>query len=123
MADYNRNPQALRVLREWADSWLRFMKPGQWATGVEVLSGKVAASRENRPLSGGYGTQASVFTWLYGLTGDARYIGPFLHYYRQGESPSPSSRFLGDVYTLGGLEGLGGTALDSLAGRSSALPL
>ena len=123
VADYNRNTRALNILCEWADTWLGYMEPGRWATDVEVLSGKVVEFQENRPLYGGYRSQATTFTWLYALTGDERYIGPFLHYYRQGRANYPANGFLGDVYTLGGLDGLDPQTLTSLADYNPALAL
>ncbi|UCF17737.1 MAG: hypothetical protein JSW59_09790, partial [Phycisphaerales bacterium] len=93
------------------------------ATDVEVLSGKVVGFRENWPLHGGYQSQATTFTWLYALTGDARYIEPFLYYYRSGKAPWPANKFLGDVYTLGGLAELSPQALVKLTGRTPALAL
>jgi hypothetical protein len=123
VADYNRNPRTLKVLQEWADTWLRFMSPGQWATDVEVLTGKVVGSQRDRPLYGGYSTQGVTFTWLYALTGQGRYIGPFLYYYRQAKAPSPANVFLGDVYCLGGLDALDQAAVRDLARYSPALAL
>ena len=123
VADYNRNPQALKVLRQWADTWLRLMAPGRWATEVEVATGRVTGFQKDRPLYGGYRSQASTFVWLYGLTGEARYLRPFMDYYRQGEAPYPSNDFLGDVYRLGGLERLAPAVLDSLTPRNAALAL
>lgn len=123
VADYNRNPRTLKVLQEWADTWLRFLRPGQWATDVEVLSGKVVDSQPDRPLYGGYSTQGVTFTWLYALTGQGRYIEPFLHYYRQKQAPLPANVLLGDVYCLGGLEALDQPTLQQLARSSPALAL
>jgi hypothetical protein len=123
VADYNRNSRALKILREWGDTWLKFMKPGQWATDIEVLSGKVVGAREDRPLYGGYSTQACTFTWLYALTGDERYIQPFLHYYRQGKMPLPANIFLSDVYTLGGLGELERETLERLIPHNPAFAL
>jgi hypothetical protein len=123
VADYNRNPRALALLREWADSWLKFMKPGQWATAVEVLSGKVLDAEPDRPLYGGYRTQATTFAWLYELSGDPHYLEPFLHYYRQGRAPYPADRYLGDAFTLGALTGLSAETLRQLAADHPALPL
>ena len=119
-ADYNRNPRTLKTVREWADSWLRFQKPGQWATDIEVLTGKVLASSKDRPLYGGYRTQATVFTWLYGLTGEEKYLEPFMYYYRKGEAPAPADGFLDDVYSLGLLKSLPAATVDRL---SKANPL
>jgi hypothetical protein len=119
VAEYNRNPRALRTLREWADSWLRFQEPGRWATAVEVLTGKVVAASKNRPLYGGYRTQGSVFTWLFSLTGDKKYIDPFLHFYRQGQAPYPASTYCADVYVHCGLAGLDSETAKKVA-RSNA---
>ena len=123
VADYNRNPRTLKVLQEWADTWLRFMQPGQWATDVEVLSGKVVDSQPDRPLYGGYSTQGVTFTWLYALTGQGRYVEPFLHYYRQRQAPLPANVLLGDVYCLGGLDTLDQATLQQLARDNPALAL
>ncbi len=123
VADYNHNPRALKVLQEWADTWLRFMSPGQWATDVEVLTGKVVGSQRDRPLYGGYSTQGVTFTWLYALTGQNRYVGPFLHYYRQAKAPAPANVFLGDAYCLGGLDTLDQATLKLLARSNPALAL
>lgn len=123
VADYNRNPRALKILCEWADTWLKYMKPGQWATEVEVLSGKVTGFQKDRPLYGGYRTQATTFTWLYALTGDRRYLEPFLYYYRRGRSPLPANVFLSDTYTLGALTGLDQETLGKLAAYNPALTL
>jgi hypothetical protein len=113
-ADYNRNPQALALIREWADTWLRFMKPGQWATDVEVSTGKVVGFEKDRPLYGGYRSQACVFIWLAHLTGDARYVEPLLHYARRGQAPLPVNASLGDLDCLGFLDGLDSGAAERL---------
>ncbi len=123
VADYNRNPRALKVLGEWADTWLKLMSPGQWATDVEVLSGKVTDSHPSRPLYGGYRTQAVTFVWLYALTGQDRYVEPFLHYYRQRQAPLPADVFLGDVFCLGALDALDRATLGELARHNPALAL
>ncbi|MGA4578564.1 hypothetical protein [Limisphaera sp. VF-2] len=122
-ADYNRAPEALRVVREWADTWLRYLQPGQWATAVEVPSGRILAASPDQPLGGGYRAQATVFTWLYALTGDARYIEPFLHYLRQGRAPAPTDAFLNDLFNLGALRDFDAGALGRLATFHPALPL
>ncbi|MDP2983275.1 MAG: hypothetical protein Q8O92_08100 [Candidatus Latescibacter sp.] len=122
-ADYNRNPLALKTVREWADSWLRFLKPGQWATDIEVATGKVLASSKDSPLDGGYRTQACGFSWLYGLTGQEKYLEPFMYYYRRGESPGPAGDFLGDAYSLGLLKSLPAATVDRLAERNPGLAI
>lgn len=122
-ADYNRNPQALALIREWADTWLGLMKPGQWATDVEVLTGKVVGFEKDRPLYGGYRSQACVFAWLAHLTGDPRYVEPLLCYARRGQAPLPVNGFLGDLYCLGFLEGLDARAAERLLPASPPLAL
>ncbi|MFC1509273.1 hypothetical protein ACFL60_06265 [Candidatus Omnitrophota bacterium] len=122
-ADYNRNPLALRLTGEWVDTWLRFQKPGSWATSVDVLTGRVTNADKNRPLQGGYGTQATVNTWLYTLTGKPHYLEPFLHFYRQGKAPYPASYFLGDVYTTDLLDGFDSSLVNRLADMNPALSL
>jgi hypothetical protein len=123
VADYNRNPRAVKVLQEWADTWLQLMSPGKWATDVEVLSGQVVGFNEARPLYGGYSTQGVSFTWLYALTGQDRYVEPFLHYYRQKKAPLPANVFLGDVCSLGALDALEPAVRKELARSSPALAL
>ncbi|OHB64264.1 MAG: hypothetical protein A2Y77_04395 [Planctomycetes bacterium RBG_13_62_9] len=123
LADYNRNPRALKVLQEWADTWLKLMSPGRWATDVEVLSGKVTGSQPARPLYGGYSTQGVTFTWLYALTGQDRYVEPFLHYYRQKKAPLSGNTFLGDVCCLGALDALDQATLKGLVPYNPALTL
>ncbi len=118
-AEYNRNPKALKTLDEWAQSWLVKMEPGNWASEIEVLSGKVTRSTKNSPFSSR--GQDLTFTWLTRLTGDTRYIEPFLHYYRKNDAPSPSNRFLGDIYNMGFLDDFRPELLDTLAKRNSAL--
>jgi hypothetical protein len=118
VADYNRNPLALRVLREWADTWMKFMNPPDWPIAIEVKTGKVLSVSKDRPYMGGYSSQAVTFVWLHALTGDKRYIEPFLYYYRKGEAPYPANRFLGDVIAAGGLDGVDAKALEKLAGAS-----
>jgi len=122
-ADYNRNPQALRLVREWADTWLRFMNPGQWATDIEVLSGKVVGSNPDRPLYGGYRSQATVFVWLGALTDDPRYLDPLLHYCRLGQAPLPVNDYAGELFSLGHLDGLPRDRLTRLAASNPSLTL
>ena len=121
--DYNRNPQALKLVREWADTWLRFQEPGRWATRIEVLSGKVLASEKDRPLTGGYKSQAITFLWLFALTGDRRYVEPFLHGLRKGTAPYPTNVFLGDLISLGVVDELDSGTQGRLAEDNAAAAL
>ena len=117
-ADYNRNPRALKTLREWADSWLKLNQPPQWATAVEVMSGKVTRFSKDRPLYGGYRSQAVTNVWLHAMTGDKRYLEPFFYYYRKGRLVSPANRFMADVLSAGGLDGFDKKTLQRLSAAS-----
>jgi len=73
---YNRNPEALKFYSEWADTWIAFQKPGQWATAVDVNTGKVT-STSSRPGRGAYEGQSDAWFGLYHATGDPRFLKPF----------------------------------------------
>jgi len=77
VAWYNRNPQALEFLGDWADTWIGHQKPGQWATAVDVKTGKVVQSRRDMPGLGGYRSQGYAWLGLYHVTGDERFLKPF----------------------------------------------
>ncbi|MBN1673249.1 MAG: carbohydrate-binding family 9-like protein [Kiritimatiellae bacterium] len=120
-ADYNRSPAALKVPLEWANTWLKLMKPRDCPVVVDVRSGEVKNwSGKDAPLRIGYGAP-STFMWLYALTGDTRYIEPFLFYYREGKAPYPAAAHLSEVYALGGLNGgLAPGTLEKLAALDAA---
>ena len=114
-ADYSHNPKALGLVREWADSWLRFQKPGQYATSVEVLTGKVKGFHKDRPLSGGYASHTVTFLWLHALTRDRKYVDPFLSYLSKGTVHYPGNVMLEDFFSLGAMDGVGKEALAKIA--------
>ncbi len=120
VAWYNRSPRLVRFLREWADGWLEHQQPGDYATGVEVATEKATDRRQTRPLYGGYGGQASAFMFLYFVTGDAKYLRPFMDFYAKGEAPQRADRSLPELYHSGALDGVG-DALPRLAERHSIL--
>ena len=76
VAWYNRNPAAVKFYGEWADTWIAFQKPGQWATAVDVKTGKVT-STSSRPGRGGYESQGDAWFGAYQATGDARFLKPY----------------------------------------------
>ena len=80
---YNGNPRAEELLRQWGDGWLEHMRPGEYATSVEVETEKVVKTTQ-RPLYGGYGALGSGFAFLAWITGDERYLGPFFEAYAKG---------------------------------------
>ncbi len=106
VAWYNRNPRALKLLRQWADGWLAHMKPGEYATSVEVATEKVTA-KSSRPLSGGYGGQSAAFSFLYWITGDTKYLQPFFWGYEAGRRDGYITRVLPELYHRGALDALG----------------
>lgn len=117
VADYNRSPLVMKWLREWADGWLEHMEPGRYATSVEVATEKVTATT-HRPLYGGYGSQGSVFEWLYWLTDEQKYIGPFLEAYRKGSTDTRPGSIEAELLHRHGLESAG-VKLSNLAKRDS----
>ncbi|MDP6502674.1 MAG: carbohydrate-binding family 9-like protein, partial [Planctomycetota bacterium] len=115
VADYNHNPRTLKILREWADTWLKFQKPGEYATAVEVSTGKVLSSHPVRPLSGGYRSQAVSFLWLYKMTGERKYIRPFMDFLDKGVRPYPFSTLMSDGLALGMMDDLNKAAFEKLS--------
>lgn len=123
LVDYNRNPTALKVLQEWADTWLKYQKPGQWATAIEVETGKVVSFHKERPLSGGYPSQAASFLWLYALTGKTKYIEPFMYCLRKAILPYPLNTMMSDVCALGMLDALDPKTRDRLLRHGGIMAL
>lgn len=105
VAWYNGCPAVVRFLQEWADGWLEHMQPERWATMVEVKTEKVVAAR-SRPLDGGYGGQASAHNFLYWITGELKYIDPFMYYFKRGRDNWPARRFVPELWQRGALDGL-----------------
>jgi len=120
-ADYNRSDAALKLAREWADTWLKLMEPHRCPTEVNVLSGDVRKwGKDDWPLHIGYGS-SSVYVWLYALTGDARYVEPYLRCFRDGVLPHPARPHLSELYALGALDNaLPGDTLRKLAAQDAA---
>jgi hypothetical protein len=105
VAWYNGNPRVMRFLQEWAEGWLEHQKPGEYATAVDVKTEK-ALETSTRPLYGGYGGQASAHCFLYWLTGDVRYIRPFMDFFEKGEAVWPARQFIPELWHRGALDGL-----------------
>jgi len=117
VADYNRNPLVMKWLREWGDGWLEHMEPGRYAMSVQVATEKVTATT-HRPLYGGYGSQGSVFEWLYWLTDEEKYIEPFFEAYRKGSTDTRPGFMETELLHRHGLESAG-VKLSDLAKRDS----
>lgn len=117
LADYNRNPRALELATQWADTWNGFMKPGQYATSVEVKTGKVLSADKENPYRG-Y-SQAESHIWLSDMTGDMRFVKPLVEACRDGSAPPRSVGHLVPLYHLGALDQLPDEAMKKLAQQSS----
>ncbi|NQT12360.1 MAG: hypothetical protein HQ582_06420 [Planctomycetes bacterium] len=76
VAWYNRNPAALAFYSEWADTWIAFQKPRQWATSVDVRTGEVRDT-SSRPGRGAYEGQGDAWFGLYTITEDTRFLKPY----------------------------------------------
>jgi len=110
---YSGNPTILRFLKEWADGWLAHMKPGEYATSVEVATERVTDTT-NRPLYGGYGGLGSAMLFMYWLTDDPRYIEPFMYVWGKGSDNTSPHNLLPEMFHRGALEPLGDEALQQL---------
>ncbi len=120
VAWYSGNPTVMKFLREWADGWLEHMKPGEYATSVEVATEKVVATTDT-PIYGGYGALGSAMAFMYWLTGDERYIEPFMHVWRRGIDRTSPGNLLPEMFHRGALDKLGGeTLLKLVQGRGIA---
>ncbi|MFN3420431.1 MAG: hypothetical protein ACK40X_01725 [Armatimonadota bacterium] len=120
VAWYSGNPTVMKFLREWADGWLEHMKPGEYATSVEVATEKVVATTD-RPIYGGYGALGSAMAFMFWLTGDERYIEPFMHVWRRGVDRTSPGNLLPEMFHRGALDKLNKETLFKLVqGRGVA---
>lgn len=119
VAWYNRNPRAMKNLREWADGWLAHMEPGKYAVAVDVATERVTDTTD-RPLYGGYGALGSCFLCLYGLTDDAKYLAPFFEAFEKGSRNTSPSLILPELVHRHGLGFLGPRLKELVAGEGAA---
>ncbi len=103
VAWYNGSPRVLQYLDEWASGWLEHNEPGQYATAVDVKA-ETTKETSNRPLYGGYSSQACVHTFLYFLTDNKKYLQPFRDFLQKGEAPWPMKNFLPELWQRGFLD-------------------
>ena len=106
VAWYNRNPRAVKHLREWADGWLEHMEPGRYAAAVDVKTERVTETTEV-PLYVGYGGQGSAFLFLYWITDDERYLKPFFEAFGRGSRRTSPELILPELIHRHGLGFLG----------------
>ena len=105
VAWYNGSPKVIQFLREWADGWLDHQQPGKYATMVDVKK-EEAVETTGRPLYGGYGGQSSAHNFLYWLTGDIKYIRPFMDFFEKGKDNWSARKFVPELWHRGALDGL-----------------
>ena len=78
VAWYNRNPAAIAFYSQWADAWIAHQKPGNYATDIDVKTGKVVGAHKTQVGRGGYRTQGMAWFGIYELTKDPRFLKPFM---------------------------------------------
>ena len=113
VAWYNRSPAVLKFLREWGGAWAEHMKPGEYAQLVDVKT-ETATKTDPRPLMGAYGGQGTAHAYLYGVTGDPKYIRPFLDQWEQGKDIYPARDFVPEMWHAGALDGIPQPARESV---------
>ncbi|MBT4497436.1 MAG: hypothetical protein HOC74_06930 [Gemmatimonadetes bacterium] len=116
---YNRNPLAEELLRQWADGWLEHMKPGEYATSVEVATEEVV-NTSHRPLYGGYGGLGSAFAFLAWITEDERYVAPFFETYARGNADTSPGNLVTEFLHRYGAEKFGEGLTDLLPSSGAA---
>ncbi|MCW8131283.1 MAG: hypothetical protein KIS92_13120 [Planctomycetota bacterium] len=85
---YSRHPQALKLLREWADGWLEHYKdgePGKFPETIEVAT-ETVKTYGNEPFPGMWGMEGSIFMALAEASGDAKYVRPYADLLAAGRS-------------------------------------
>ncbi|MEN6544642.1 MAG: sugar-binding protein [Armatimonadia bacterium] len=105
VAWYNRSPQVLKYLDEWAAGWAAHDEPGKYAISVDVATDTTKETTP-RPLYGGYSAQATTHAFLYFITGKAAYLDPFMYYFKKAELQLPMKNFIPELYQRGYFEGL-----------------
>lgn len=100
VADYNRNPRALQALREWGDGWLEHQQPGQYAAGIR-LPEDVSDEVSEQPFPGMWGSAGSIFVFLSDLTGDSRYVKPYVDYWTTTGRTESGAHHVPEVLQLG----------------------
>jgi hypothetical protein len=102
-ADYNRMPRVMKMLREWADGWMEHQEPGKYASLVDVATETVKTS-DPVPFSGGWGLQGTVHMYIAALTGEAKYIKPYLDYLAENKTDETVRRMIYELQQQGMLD-------------------
>lgn len=100
VAWYSHSSRVLKYLDEWAGGWLAHMKPGEYATMVDVRT-ETVTEKTSRPLYGGYGGQGTAHNFLYWITADPKYLQPYADGFARGEAIWPSNEYLPELWQRG----------------------
>jgi hypothetical protein len=111
LADQTTNIKISERIGRWLA--IEHMKPGEYATSVEVATERVTDTT-HRPLYGGHGGLGSAMLFMYWLTDDTRYIEPFMDVWRKGSDNTSPHDLLPEMFHRGALEPLGDEALQQL---------
>ena len=98
---YNHNPRIIQMLREWGDGWMEHQQPGQYASGVALPADVSKSTSANQPFPGLYGFAGSMFVGIADLTGDAKYVKPYLDFWAQGNSEAGSNLHAPELLQMG----------------------
>jgi len=103
---YNRSPRTMKMLREWADGWLDHYAQapaGKYPKIIDSATEKVT-QYEDSPFPGCWGGEGSAYVFMADLSGEEKYIKPYLDFMSAKESNQPGS-CLYELYQLGFLKG------------------
>ncbi len=97
---YNRNPAAIRFLREIFDSYLFHMQPNRWPDRIYLPRERVTF-RTNRPLTF---MADSAFMFMYCVTNDQAYLAPFHYGFGRNNWGWACHRSMVDLLTMSDLK-------------------
>ncbi len=86
VAWYNRNPAAVDFYSQWADGWIEHQEPGNYATVIDVKTGRVVMAEKTAVGGGGYRSQGIAWLGIYEVTKDPRFLKPFMMAVDAGDS-------------------------------------
>lgn len=103
---YNAHPRVLKTLREWGDGWLEHYKEcetGKYPETIEVATETVKTTGAE-PFPGVWGMEASVFMSLAQVSGEAKYIKPYLDLITTGKQTGHVRTHTPELAQLGMLD-------------------
>ncbi len=115
---YNHNPRIIQMLREWGDGWMEHQQPGQYASEIALPADVSKGTTASGPFPGLWGYAGSVFVGIADLTGDAKYVKPYLDFWAEGKTETVSSLHAPELVQMGMTTP--DKAVDALKGRWNA---